>query len=263
MTAIVPPPPDLVSPPPLPICLFSVDQYHRMIETGILGSEDPVELLDGLIVVKGHSTLAPAIRVEPPTGSWLPVDQPLAVRRFSIKEYRRLRDLGILRPDEPVELVEGWIVRTMTRNPPHDVSLALALKALHGVMPPGWHCRCQSAVTTDTSEPEPDVAAVRGQERDYSQHHPRPRDCGMTVEVSDTKVDFDRQVKGSLYARVAIPVYWIINLQAGRVEVYTDPTGPDPQPGYRQRQDYGPGDSVPVVLDGRQVGSIAVNDLLP
>jgi Uma2 family endonuclease len=83
------------------------------------------------------------------------------------------------------------------------------------------------------------------------------------VEVSDSTISFDRNHKWRLYAHEGIPIYWIVNLVALRLEVYTDPSGPSDTPGYSSRKDYGPGEEVPLVLDGREVGRIAVNDLFP
>jgi hypothetical protein len=104
---------------------------------------------------------------------------------------------------------------------------------------------------------------VRGKERDYLHAHPRPRDVGLLVEAAEATLETDRAVKGPHYARVAIPYYWIVNLIESILEVYSDPTGPDPEPRYRQHQDYGPDDSVPLILDGREIALIQVRDLLP
>ena len=73
----------------------------------------------------------------------------------------------------------------------------------------------------------------------------------------------DRTLKGALYGRVGIPIYWLINLPDRRLELYTDPTGADQNPGYRRREDLAPNDSVPLVLDGREFCRIPVHDLLP
>jgi Uma2 family endonuclease len=248
--------------PPLPLYHFSVDQYHRLVDVGVLGDEEPVELLEGLIVLKGNAKLVPEITALPRPGTRGRYP-PLPVRRFTLQEYHRMIERGIFTSEDRVELLEGWVVCKMTRNPPHDVALALVLKALGGKVPKGWHCRSQSAITTDVSEPEPDVAVVRGVERDYSAAHPRPRDVGLIVEVADRSVQTDRDLKGPLYGRVGIPVYWLLNLPDGRLELYSDPTGPDPNPCYRQRQDLTPADSAPLVLDGREVCRIPVLDLLP
>ena len=83
------------------------------------------------------------------------------------------------------------------------------------------------------------------------------------IEVADSSLDEDRGWKKQIYAHARIPVYWIVNLVARQVEVYTDPTGPADQPDYRQRRDYGPTDEVPLVLDGQEVARIRVSELLP
>jgi hypothetical protein len=248
--------------PSLPVHRFTVDQYHRMIEAGILGDEEPVELLEGLIVLKGNTTLVPAVHVlgMPPYRQF---NLPLPVRRFSVNEYHRMIREGILEESASVELLEGWIIRNMSRNPPHDVVLALILKIIGALVPANWHWRSQSAITTDVSEPEPDMAIVRGAERDYMQHHPRPRDTGLVIEVSDTTLLSDRQLKGPLYARVGIPIYWIVNIPDSRIEMYSDPTGPDPDPAYRQRRDFDLTELVPFILDGREIAKVPVRDLLP
>lgn len=85
----------------------------------------------------------------------------------------------------------------------------------------------------------------------------------MLVEVSLASLDRDRNDKGRIYARARITCYWIVNLVDRQVEVYSDPTGPDAAPRFRQQQDYRPGDAVPLVIDGAEVGRVAVNDLLP
>ena len=124
------------------------------------------------------------------------------------------------------------------------------------VLPP------QSVVTTAESEPEPDIAVVRGHELDYMSRHPGPAELALVVEVSASSLPRDRLEKVRIFARAAIPVYWIINLVNRRVEVYTDPTGPDSGPVYRTRHDYRAGDLVPFVVNGRELGPIP-DELLP
>ena len=120
-----------------------------------------------------------------------------------------------------------------------------------------------SSMPRTDSEPLPDVSIIRGRPEDYPDRHPAPGDVALLIEISDSTISFDRNYKLRLYAREGITPYWIANLAARRVEVYTDPTGPAEKPGYRHRQDFGPEDEVPLVLDGREVGRIAVRDLLP
>jgi Uma2 family endonuclease len=185
------------------------------------------------------------------------------VRRFSVDEYHRLIKTGVLLEGEPLELLEGWIVYKMTRNPPHDVALGLAGDAIDMRLPAGWHVREQSAITTPDSEPEPDLAVTRGARRDFKQRHPGPGDLALVVEVADSTLQLDRADKARIYARAGITVYWILNLVDRRVEAYTDPTGPDPAPAYRRRDEYGPTDNVPLAIAGSPALSIPVAELLP
>ncbi|HEY7331106.1 MAG TPA: Uma2 family endonuclease [Gemmataceae bacterium] len=188
---------------------------------------------------------------------------PLPVRRFTVDEYHRMIQSGIIPAGERCELLDGWIVLKMTRSPLHDLALGLAEDEIGRRLPQGWFRRDQSAVTVTESEPEPDLAVVRGRRRDFDHHHPGPADIGMIVEIADPSLAQDRTVKGSLYARDGIPIYWIVNLVDRILEVYTDPTGPDPVPAYRRRQDYQIGDQVTFVLDGTEIDRIPVADLLP
>jgi len=187
---------------------------------------------------------------------------PFPVRRFSVEEYRRLGEIGVLTENDRVELLEGWIVPKMNLNPPHSVTVQLVDDATRKVLPAGWCVRIQDAVSTNDSEPEPDIAVVRGAIRDYSQRHPGPESIAVLVEVADTSLVRDRY-KCQLYGGANIPVYWIVNLIDQRIEVYTEPTGPDPNPSYRRRDDYVPDDDVPLVINGREVTRIKVSDLLP
>ncbi len=181
--------------------------------------------------------------------------------RFTVRQYRRMAEGGILTEDHRVELLEGWIIPKMTHKPPHDASVDLTQHAVSERLPEGWRVRVQSAINTSDSEPEPDVAVVRGGARRYARAHPRPRDIGMLLEVAESSLQQDRFQKGRLYARARIPVYWVINLLESVVEVYTRPRS-GKHPAYQRREDYRPGDDVPLVLDGKEVARIPVRDLL-
>ena len=85
----------------------------------------------------------------------------------------------------------------------------------------------------------------------------------MVAEIAGSSLDRDRDEKGRIYARAAIPVYWIVNLVDRRVEVYTDPTGPVPVPSYRGRAEYGLSDSVPLNVPGQPPAAVPVRELLP
>lgn len=185
-----------------------------------------------------------------------------AFRRFTVDEYHKMIQAGILDDEDKVELLEGFVVEKMPRNPPHDVSIQRLTKRTVRIAP-GWEVRIQSAITLPDSEPEPDVTLARGDDSTFAHRHPAPGEIGMVIEVADSSLDRDRDDKGCIYARAGVAVYWIVNLVDRQIEVYTQPSGPADAPGYGQRQDYHIGDSAPVVLDGQQVALLSVAEILP
>src|SRR5262249_7845209 len=112
------------------------------------------------------------------------------------------------------------------------------------------------------SEPEPDLKCVRGTTRDYTKRSPTADDCPLVVEVADSSLEDDTGEMLRAYAAAGIPVYWVVTLRERTVDVYTRPPGPTRSPSYADRQSFGPGDEVPVVLDGREAGRVAVDDVL-
>lgn len=184
-------------------------------------------------------------------------------RRFSVAEYHKLIQIGILTEDDNLELLEGYLVHKMSRNPPHDGTLDLVRETVSRLLPVGWMLRIQEAITLGDSEPEPDGAIVRGNARTYLTRHPRAADVGLVIEVAESTLDGDRADKGRIYGRAGIPCYWIVNLVDRQIEVYTAPTGPTADAGYRQRDDVRPGDTLAITLDGAVVATVAAADLLP
>ncbi len=186
-----------------------------------------------------------------------------ALHRFTVAEYHQMIETGILDDEDKVELLEGYVVLKMPRNPPHDGTIQNLGKKLSRLLPAGWDVRGQSAVTLSESEPEPDLAVVRGDERTYLSRHPTPGDVGLVVEVAESSLTRDRDDKSRIYARANLPIYWIVNLVNHQIEVYTSPSGPASSPAYAQRQDYQAGDAVPLLLNGTLVASLSVQELLP
>jgi hypothetical protein len=234
---------------------FTVDEYHRLAEIGVLEWEEALELLEGYIVHKGGRGASPLRPVGRP--EWA------ALRRFTVPEYHAIIAAGILKSGDPVELIDGYLVQKMSRNPPHDAALDLFRAAVATYVKNAPMVRSQQAVTLMDSEPEPDFALVRGGPRSYAARHPRPADILLIVEVSDTSLDLDRGLKGVSYARNGLPVYWVVNLVEEQVEVFTDPDPAATPPGYTTRTVYTRGQSVPVQLGTPVVASVPVADLLP
>jgi Uma2 family endonuclease len=188
---------------------------------------------------------------------------PARTKRWSRLEYERLVDLGAFQPGDRVELVAGELLVREPQRSPHATGIRAVEEALRSALGPGWEIRTQMPVALDDeSEPEPDVIVVPGSYRDYSHAHPsRP---ALLVEVAESSLAYDREDKGSLYARARVPEYWIVNLEERVLEVYRE-SGPDVGAAhgwsYRAAQRLGPEDCVtPLVVPSAR---IRVADLLP
>lgn len=148
----------------------------------------------------------------------------LSLKRWTIDEYHRMIAAGILTIDDKVELLEGQIIEMVPQDPPHasitssfsnDLPILFAGKA--------W-VRSQLPVTIPPdSEPEPDIAIVRIDERRYFDRHPHPEDIYLIIEVADSTLSKDRNKKARIYARANILEYWILDVKNQRVFVFRQP----------------------------------------
>lgn len=188
---------------------------------------------------------------------------PEPVLPLTVGQYHAMIRAGELDSGSPIELLEGWLVTKMIKNPPHRVAVRKCRIALESVLPAGWSLDIQEPITTADSEPEPDISVVRGDTAELLDRHPGPAEIGLLVEVAEASLDRDRTWKKRIYAAAGISVYWIVNLVDRQIEVFTRPSGPSDRPDYATRQVFLPGDQVPVVLDGNELGRIAVQDVLP
>ena len=207
------------------------------------------------------STAAPPVSPAPVAAAAAVPTEP--IWRLTVEQYHQMIRGGILTENDPVELLEGWLVAKMSKNPPHRVATRRARERLAAALPAGWYVDAQEPITTLDSEPEPDVVIVRGASDDFSDRHPNPDEVPLVVEVADASLWRDRTIKKRAYARAGIAVYWIVNLIDRRVEMYSDPTGPSDQPDYRRRSEHADGDTVVLMVEDRPVHQIAVADLLP
>lgn len=185
---------------------------------------------------------------------------PYPVHRWSVAEYLRLAELGFLGEDDQIELLEGWPVKKMTKNPLHDSTVDQINLWLRSHLPPGWYVRVQNVIVTADSAPEPDLAIVRGRPKDYAKQHPAPQDVALIVEVADTSVTKDRQ-KRHLYARAGIPSYWLVNLLDKQLEVFSSPRCDDVDADYDGHQVLGTRHKVSLKIPGRREIKLSVADL--
>jgi len=187
---------------------------------------------------------------------------PLTLRRWTRTEYDRLVDLGVFQRD-PVELIGGQLVVAEPQGAYHAAAVTRVDYALRAAFPGGWIVRVQAPVSLDDdSEPEPDLVVVPGRPGDYHDGH--PAHPALAVEVAESSLEFDRQHKGSLYARAGIQDYWIVNLTGRVLEVCRDPA-PDPAAAYGWRYRSVASLTPPAVVMPLAFTSsrIAVADLLP
>jgi Uma2 family endonuclease len=170
-----------------------------------------------------------------------PLSEPVVRRRFTTAEYHAMAEAGVLAEDERVELITGEIVRMAPIGSRHagcvrglnrQLSRLLGYKASIAVQDP--------VVLDDTSEPEPDIAVLRFREDDYRNLHPRPADILFLIEVADTSVDYDRNVKIPLYAQAGIPEAWLVRLREMCIEIYRNPA----PTGYQEMRTLRSGDPV-------------------
>lgn len=189
----------------------------------------------------------------------VPLEVDDRIWRMPIERYHEMVQSGALGPEDRLELLEGVLVEKMSKNPPHVYSAKALTRVLNRLVPEGWHVTTQDPVTLADSEPEPDLMVVRGDGREYLHRHPQGSEIGLVVEVADSSLRRDQVIKKRIYARAGIPVYWLIDLTARRIEVYGDPQGAD----YASRQLLDPSQELTFSLDGHTLGQIAVHAVLP
>jgi Uma2 family endonuclease len=143
--------------------------------------------------------------------------------RFTINEVMQMMRAGVF-DDQRVELLEGELLDMPPSDPPHAYAVALLNGRLVRLYSDGAHVRCQLQIdVTELSQPEPDVAVVRGDEHTYADHHPRGSDCLLVVEVSWSSHRRDLR-KAAIYASSGVLVYWILDVHHRRLTVHEGPT---------------------------------------
>lgn len=167
----------------------------------------------------------------------------LTRHRFTVDDYYRMAEVGIIARDARVELIHGEVVEMSPQNSPHG-GFITRIERLLGGPGRGYLLRVQLPLRIDRhNEPEPDFVLARLRDDDYIGGHAAPADALLLIEVADSSLDYDRDEKDRLYARAGVPEYWILNLPERCIEVRRDPS---PE-GYRTKLRAVAGESVTAV----------------
>jgi Uma2 family endonuclease len=146
------------------------------------------------------------------------------LKSWTVQDYHRMSEMGILDPNERTELIAGQITLMVAKGTPHVITLQLLASELLGQIGTTALIRTQDPIhLDDSSEPEPDLVIVRGEILDYIDRHPQPTDIHLLVEVADSTLSYDCQVKDKVYAKAGIPEYWVIDIKNRQVHIFRDP----------------------------------------
>jgi Uma2 family endonuclease len=145
-------------------------------------------------------------------------------KRFTIEEYHRLTDLGFFTEDDRIELIRGEIIQMAAKGTPHTVCCSNLLGELAALVANQATLRCQDPIILRSdSEPEPDFVIARKRADNYLSAHPNPADILLVIEIADSTLKYDREVKVPLYAEAGISDYWLFNLVENHLEAYSEP----------------------------------------
>lgn len=175
----------------------------------------------------------------------------IARHQFTVDDYHRMAEAGILRDDSRVELIDGEIVDMAPIGRKHQSCVdRLASLCFASLSPEKAIVRVQGSLRLNQkAEPQPDFVLLRPNRDFYGRRMAQPADVLLAIEVSDTTFMYDRNVKIPLYARNAIPEAWILDLNRRRVLVFRDPETGE----YR---------SVSEVVAGEQLSPLALPQLI-
>lgn len=145
-------------------------------------------------------------------------------KRFTIAEFDRLAELGFFGEDDRVELINGEIIPMVSKGKPHSVCETRLERELYKLVGERATLRGQQPIIIpDYNEPEPDRVIVKNREDDYLSAHPIPSDVLLLIEISDSSLKYDQEVKLPIYAEAGISDYWIFNLVNNCLECYSEP----------------------------------------
>jgi Uma2 family endonuclease len=145
-------------------------------------------------------------------------------KRFTIDEYHRLAELGFLSENDRVELIRGEIIQMSAKGTRHTTCCRNLLRELAILVAERAELQCQDPIVLPAnSEPEPDFTILRKRADNYLSGHPTPPDVLLVIEIADSTLKYDQEIKMPLYAEAGISEYWIFNLIDNHLEAYSEP----------------------------------------
>jgi Uma2 family endonuclease len=145
-------------------------------------------------------------------------------KRFTVNEYHQLAALGFLQEDEHIELIRGELIVMAAKGTAHETCITRLLRVLPQRVGDRATLRCQSPIQLSfDGEPEPDFSIVQNRADDYASGHPTAEETLMVIEVADSSLAYDQEVKLPLYAEAMIKDYWLFNLPDRCLEAYSEP----------------------------------------
>ena len=153
------------------------------------------------------------------------------VRLFTVKDYHRMAESGIFDPDERVELLAGQIIKMTAKGTAHEAAITRTERLLRNRLGEQVLLRLQSPIQlNDYSEPEPDIAVVTVDPLDYDDHHPTTSEVYLIIEVADSSLNRDLEVKATIYAQSGVTDYWVLDVNERQLHVFREPS----QDGYQR-----------------------------
>lgn len=147
-------------------------------------------------------------------------------RLINVEEYHLMAEAGILKPTDRVELINGEIIKMSPIGSKHAAIVDRISNFLMSQLKAQVIVRVQNPVITDEfGQPEPDIVLLKPKEDFYAEAHPGANDIFTVIEIGQSSSEFDERIKGPIYARSAVPEYWLVNLDNETIEVKTNPQG--------------------------------------
>jgi Uma2 family endonuclease len=152
------------------------------------------------------------------------VSSAIVPKRFRVEDFRRMTEVGILPEESGWEIIDGFLIDKMTIGSRHASTVKRMNRKLMRLLGDNAIISVQDPIHIDDyNEPEPDIALLKPREDFYAESHPAPQDVLLLVEVSDSTVEYDREIKKSIYAKAEIAEFWLVNLKESTIECYTQP----------------------------------------